>query len=244
MAKILYFWHGFIHKCTAFMYLQYTSLSFLSRLPNIWKVSYIIRASIFVHVQYWPSYSTFFHFGEEIVITWSYIVVVRWMFQNLPLWKVEEVRDSSSGMTARYSHEEWLGFVASGAELFSWALDEGGAAGMCSSRQCLPSALEVRVVQYYTINVIRHNDIIFTANCSGRTFLGEENLDASNHLTGVISLVRMSEPRFRPYRRLVQESHQLPLVPIQQGLWDCIAMPFLHLGNFIGYSTRWKFAVN
>ena len=53
-------------------------------LPNVWKASYTISASIFVDV-YWPSYITdkfiscvvlgpsqwFFHFGEEIIITWT-----------------------------------------------------------------------------------------------------------------------------------------------------------------------------
>ena len=67
-------------------------------LPNVWKASYTISASIFVDVPYWPSYSTdkfvscvvpgssqrFFHFGKEIVIAWSHIGWVRWMFQNLP----------------------------------------------------------------------------------------------------------------------------------------------------------------
>ena len=61
-----------------FMYLQYHLL------PNIWKASYTIRASIFVDVPYWPPYSTdkfiscvipnpsqwSFYFGEEIAIAW------------------------------------------------------------------------------------------------------------------------------------------------------------------------------
>ena len=51
-------------------------------LPNVWKASYTISASIFVDVPYWPPYSTdkfiscvvpgpsqwLFHFSEEIVI--------------------------------------------------------------------------------------------------------------------------------------------------------------------------------
>ena len=37
----------------------------------------------------------FYHFGEEIVIVWSHIRWVRWMFQNLPLPAAQEVRDSS-----------------------------------------------------------------------------------------------------------------------------------------------------
>ena len=34
-----------------------------------------------------------------------------------------------------------------------------------------------------------------------------------------------------------------PLVPVQQDLCDCIAVPLLQLGNFMGYPTRRKFAV-
>ena len=32
-------------------------------------------------------------------------------------------------------------------------------------------------------------------------------------------------------------------VPVQQGLWDCIAVPLLHLGNFLSNPTHYKFAV-
>ena len=38
----------------------------------------------------------FFHFGKEIVITWTHIGWERWMFQNLPLLAAQEVHDSSS----------------------------------------------------------------------------------------------------------------------------------------------------
>ena len=40
--------------------------------------------------------------------------------------------------------------------------------------------------------------------------LDEENRDVSIHLINVSSLVRMSELRFRPWRRFVQESRHLP----------------------------------
>ena len=50
--------------------------------PDVWKASYTISASNFIHILYWPPYSTdnfiscvvpgtsqwFFHFGEEIAI--------------------------------------------------------------------------------------------------------------------------------------------------------------------------------
>ena len=38
----------------------------------------------------------FFQFGEEIIVVWTHIGLVRWMFQNLPLPAVQEVHDSSS----------------------------------------------------------------------------------------------------------------------------------------------------
>ena len=82
-------------------------------LPNIWKATYTIKASIFVQVSYWPLYSMhkfiscvvpgplkwFFHFGDEIIIAWTHIGWVRWLFQNLPLPAAHAVRDSSSGVT-------------------------------------------------------------------------------------------------------------------------------------------------
>ena len=83
------------------------------RLPNVWKASYTISASIFVDVPYWRPIAWvssslvlyrvprqwFFHFGEEIVIARTQIGRARWMFQNLPLSAAQEVRDSSSGIT-------------------------------------------------------------------------------------------------------------------------------------------------
>ena len=68
-----------------FMYLQYSHPLIYHLLPNVWKASYTISASIFVNVPYWPPYTRdkfiscvvpgpsqwFFHFGEEIVITWT-----------------------------------------------------------------------------------------------------------------------------------------------------------------------------
>ena len=103
----------FIHRGTAFMYLQYSHPLIYHLLSNVWKAQYTISTSIFVHVPYWPPYSTdkfiscvvpgpsqwFFHFGEEIVIAWTHIGWVRWMFQNLPLPAVQEVRDNSNGVT-------------------------------------------------------------------------------------------------------------------------------------------------
>ena len=84
MATVWYLSHGFIHKGTTFMYLQYSISPYLSHnlLPNVWKTSYTISAFIFVDVPYWPPYNAdkfiscatpcpshwFFYFRREIVI--------------------------------------------------------------------------------------------------------------------------------------------------------------------------------
>ena len=96
------------------MYLQYSRPPLIYHLlPNVWNASYTISSSIFLDVPYWLPYSTdnfiscvlpgpsqwFFHFGREIVIAWTHIRQVHWMFQNLPLPAVQEVRYSSSGVT-------------------------------------------------------------------------------------------------------------------------------------------------
>ena len=80
------------------------------RFEGFWKVLYTMNASIFVDVLYWPPYRMdkfiscvvpspsqwFFHFGKEIVIAWTHIMWVRWLFQNLPLPAAQEVHDSNS----------------------------------------------------------------------------------------------------------------------------------------------------
>ena len=100
-------------RCTPSTHREFTT-AYLSPLSNIRKVLYTISTSIFVDVPYWPLYSMdefiscavpgpsqwfFFHFGKEIVIAWTHIRWVRWMFQILPLPMAQEVRDSSSGVT-------------------------------------------------------------------------------------------------------------------------------------------------
>ena len=58
MATVRYFWHGFMHRGTTFMYLQYGRPPIYHLLPNVWKVSYTISTPIFVDVPYLPPYST------------------------------------------------------------------------------------------------------------------------------------------------------------------------------------------
>ena len=55
------------------------------------------------------------------------------------------------------------------------------------------------MMQYYPNDVMCHNERhLYSTLCRVHFFLDEENWDASIHLTAVSSLVRMSEPRFRP----------------------------------------------
>ena len=84
---------------TTFMYLHYSLPLVYYLLPNVWKASYTVRASIFVDVPYWLPYSMdnfipcvvpcpsqwFYHLGEDIVIARTHIEWVRCMFKNLPL---------------------------------------------------------------------------------------------------------------------------------------------------------------
>ena len=87
MAIVRYFWHGFIHRGTKFIYLQHSLHVFITFLTTGWKASYTISASIFVDVLYWQPYCIdnfiscvvlgssqwFFHFGEGILIAWTHI---------------------------------------------------------------------------------------------------------------------------------------------------------------------------
>ena len=89
-------------------------------LPNGWKASYTISASIFVDAPYWPSYGRdkfiscvvldlslwLFHFVEEIAIAWTHIGWVRWIFQNLPMPAALEVREQKQRCDSLHCHEQ------------------------------------------------------------------------------------------------------------------------------------------
>ena len=119
---------GVQHLCTFNIVTTY-----LSPLPNVWKASYTISASILVDVPYWPPYSTakflscvvpgpsqwFFHFGEEIVIAWTHIGWVQWMFQNLSLPAVQEFPWQQQWCDSLHCHEEWWGYVSPSVVVFS-----------------------------------------------------------------------------------------------------------------------------
>ena len=118
------------------------------------------------------------------------------MYQNLPLLVAQEVHDSSGvtpciimrnngvlyHLVSSLSPERWTKVVLQERVVVgSVYLCHGGTA-WCS---ITPS------MAYATMN------ITFTAHCVERTFLEEENRDASINLIRVSNLVRMSEPRFR-----------------------------------------------
>ena len=121
------------------------------------------------------------------------------MFQNIPLPAAQEVRHSSSGVTpciimrndgvlyhqvSSFSPERWTKVV----------LQERAVVGSVYS---LP--WRYSVVQCYSIIVLRHNEYHLHSIVEGALSLDEENRDASIHLIGVSSLVRMGESEFRPY---------------------------------------------
>ena len=144
----------------------------LSLLPNVWKVSYTIRISIFVDVLYWQPYSTdkfiscvvtgpsqwFFHFGEEIIIAWIHIGWERWMFQNLPLPVMQEVRDSSSSVTPCIVMKNdgvlYLQVLSVSPEFWTKVVLQKLA--VVGSIYYLP--WRYSMVQYYPINVICPNE--------------------------------------------------------------------------------------
>ena len=58
MLTVWYFWHGFIYRGKTFMYLKYSRFPLIYHLlPNVWKASCFISASLFLDVPYWPLYS-------------------------------------------------------------------------------------------------------------------------------------------------------------------------------------------
>ena len=114
MATVRYFWHSFIHRVLSFIYLQHSRPpSFITffqmfgrrRKPSacpsflVFHIDRHIADKFISCVIPCPS-QWLFYFGEEIVITWTHIGLIRWMFQNLPLQAAQVVRDSSSGVTS------------------------------------------------------------------------------------------------------------------------------------------------
>ena len=140
------------HLCT----FNIVTLLIYHLLPNVWKASYTISASIYVGVPYLRPYST-----DKFISCWTgslAVVLSLWRRDGnrMDWYRVSTVDVPESLITSGtrgpwqqqrcdslHCHEEWWGSVPPNV-VFCWALDEGGAAGMCSSRQRLPSALEVQ----------------------------------------------------------------------------------------------------
>ena len=222
-------------------------------LPNVWKTSYSIRASILVHVLYWPSYSKdkfiscvvprpsqwFFHFGKEIVIPWANIWRLRWMFQNLPLPAAHEAVTAAMVLlldamkndeilchqTSPFYPERWTKVV----------LQE--RAVVCSVYR-LPWRCSITPsMSYATMN------ITFTTHCVGCTFFGEENRMLPFIWLAVQVWLVWATAVFVHSDDLSKKVVTFPLVLVQQGLSDCRAVPLLHLGNFIGIQLAATFEV-
>ena len=93
------------------------------------------------------------------------------------------------------------------------------------------------MVQYCTISVIRHNEHHLHSTLCRAHFWTRR--------TGISPFDRHF--RFGPYERakvssIASKKVIFSLLPLQQGLCHCIAVPFLRLGKF-GYPTRCKFSV-
>ena len=171
------------------------------------------------------------------------------MFQNLPLPAAQDVLDSSSGVTTcivmkkdgvlyhllpSFSPERWKTVV----------LQERAVVGSV-----------YRLVQYYLINAIRL--YIYLGHTPQWTI--------EHHLQIILCRAHVlwtSRTGIRPFIWLAFQvwfvwaspgfvhNYDSPkkvvtflLVPVQKGLCNCIEVPLLHLGNFMGYPTRCKFVV-
>ena len=99
MVTLWYLWRGFIHRGTTFNIvaplITFCHMFGRRRTPSTCHLCWC---------SYWPPYSMdkfiscvvsgpsqwFFHFGKEIIITWTHFGWVQWMVQNLPLPAVQK----------------------------------------------------------------------------------------------------------------------------------------------------------
>ena len=140
-------------------------------LPNVWKASYTTSAFIFVDVPYWPTYSKdkfllLYCTGSLAMVLslWrrgrkrGLIGWVWWMLQNHPLPSAEDVHDSSSCVSPCIvmKNDGVLYHQVSSTSVEQWTkvvLQERAVEGRF---YCL--SWRYSVVQYYTINIICHNE--------------------------------------------------------------------------------------
>ena len=137
-----------------------------------------------------------------------------------------------------HCYEEWSSVV------FSWTLDEGGAAETCNSTQHLPLPWRYSVVYYYPIIVIRHNEHHLHSTLCRAHFLWTRRTVMLPFIWLAFQVWFLwTRPSFVNTDDSSKNIITFPLVPVQQGLCDSIAVPLLHLGNFTGCPMRCKFAV-
>ena len=100
------------------------------------------------------------------------------------------------------------------------------------------------MVQYYPINVIQHNKHhLHSTLCKAHfIWLWRIGMLSFTSLGFGVRFVWAS-PGFVHSDNSSKKVVSFPLVTVQQGLCYCIAVPLLHLGNVMGYSTRCKFGV-
>jgi len=155
-------------------------------LPNLWKASYTISASTSVDVQQWLPYSTnnrlscvvtypsqwFFHFGEKIIIAWTHIGWVWWLFQYLPSPAAKEIRDNIGSMSpCIFMKDDGIHcqqVLSLSPECWTKMITEEIA--VVGSVYCL--SLRDSVVQYQSMSYATIN-IAFTLLCVGRNFFGQ-----------------------------------------------------------------------
>ena len=140
--------------------------------------------------------------------------------------------------------EEWWGSVPPSFVVFSWALDEVGAKERFSCRQRLRLPWSYSVMQYYSTNVIRkywyHRN---STLCRAHVFWTRRTGMLPLTSLAFLDLFVWASPGFVHSDDSSKKVFTFPLVPVQQGLYGCIAVPLLHIGNFMGYPTRCKFVV-
>ena len=132
------------HLCT----FNIVTLLIYHLLPNVWKASYTISASIYVGVPYLRPYST-----DKFISCWTgslAVVLSLWRRDGnrMDWYRVSTVDVPESLITSGtrgpwqqqrcdslHCHEEWWGSVPLNVVVFSWALHEVGTARTYSSRR-------------------------------------------------------------------------------------------------------------
>ena len=224
MTTVQYFWHGFIHKGTTFIYPQYSPPLFITfckmfgkhrttsarpsllMFPIDCPIAWISSSLVLYFVPRSGSFTL-----AKIVITLTHITWVWWMFQNLPLSAGQEVRDNSSGVIPCIVVKN-DGVLYHQVSLFS--LERGAI---------LPPSCS-----YTTMN------ITFTTHSIGHTFFGGGELGCFHSFDWSFSWFIWDSPGFVDSDDLSEKVITFSLVPVEQGLCDCIAVPLLHLRNFMG----------